>query len=111
MPRGPNALAGLYYEFSIPLGLCNIIQTVSGNNQSDPNSPAIRSQRAPREWYSQPRPCTDTTVEVITTNFKLPLSIGQLSFQALRVPCVVSAWYRDRNNNWIPSTDDNNTPV
>lgn len=113
MPRGHgrNILAGLFYEFSIPLGLCNLIQTVAGNNQTDPNSPVTPTQRAPREWYSQPRPCSDTTTEVITVNFKLPLSIGQLGFQALRVPCVVSAWYRDRNNNWIPLTDDANTPI
>jgi hypothetical protein len=109
--QGPNILAGLYYEFSIPLGLVNILQTVIGNSQHNPNTPDVPVQRAPREWYSQPRSGTDTTVEVLQVNFKLPLSVGHLAFQVLRVPCVVSAWYQDRNNNWVPMTDDSNSPI
>lgn len=49
--------------------------------------------------------------EVLTINLKLPLSVGQLGFQILRVPCNVTAWYQDRNGNWIQLTDENYTPV
>jgi len=49
--------------------------------------------------------------EVLQVNFKLPLSIGNLGFRVLRVPCTVTAWYRDRNNNWIQLTDGSDVPV
>jgi hypothetical protein len=49
--------------------------------------------------------------EVLQVNFKLPLSIGQLGFSVLRVPCTLTAWYRDRNNNWIQLTDGANNPI
>jgi hypothetical protein len=109
--QGPNILGGLFYEFSIPLGLANILQTVIGHSQNDPNTPEVVQARAPREWYSQPRPCTDTTTEVLTVNFKLPLPVEKFGFQALRVPCNIQVQYQDRNNNWIPLTDANNNPI
>lgn len=49
--------------------------------------------------------------EVLQINFKLPLSVGQLGFKVLRVPCTVQAWYRDRNNNWIQLVDDATNPI
>lgn len=49
--------------------------------------------------------------EVLTVNYKVPLSVGQLGFQVLRVPCTVTAWYLDRSNNWIQITDVSNNPI
>jgi len=106
-----SGLAGLYYEFNIPMGMYNLLQTVIGTTQNDPNTPQVSQNRAPREWFSQPRPGSDGTTEVIQVNFKLPSTITQLSFQVLRVPCVISAWYQDRNNNWIQMTDDYLSPI
>jgi hypothetical protein len=106
-----NALAGLYYAFSIPLGLVNIVLNVIEGNQGTPNTPQINPPRADREWYSQPRIGSDPTVEVLQINFKLPLSISQLSFEALRLPCRIEVWYQDRNANWIPLTDSTNNPI
>ncbi len=108
---GPNILAGLYYDFSIPLGLYNIVQTVIANTQNDPNTPNLLVQRAARQWFSQPRPCTDTTTEVIQINFRNRLTIRQIGFQALRVPCTISMWYQDRNSNWVPMTDTWGNPI
>lgn len=106
-----NALNGLYYEFNIPMGLVNLVLNVIEANQNHPNVPQVQQNRAPREWYSQPRVGRDPTVEVLQVNFKLPLSVSTLSFQTLRVPCVITAFYRDRHNNWVPLTDDVNNPV
>lgn len=49
--------------------------------------------------------------EVLTINYKVPLSLGQLGFQVLRVPCTVTAWYLDRSNTWIQVTDESNNPI
>ena len=106
-----DALAGLYYAFSIPLGLVNIVLNVIAGNQNSANVPQVPQPRAPREWYSQPRICSDPTVEVLQINFKLPLSVSSLGFQTRRVPCQIQAYYRDRNNNWIPMTDNSANPI
>ena len=110
-PSSYSGLRGLYYEFNIPLALYNLLQTVIGTTQNDPNTPQVSQNRAPREWFSQPRPGSDQTTEVIQVNFKLPSTITSLSFQVLRVPCVVSVWYQDRNNNWVQMTDDYSSPI
>lgn len=106
-----DALAGLYYAFSIPMGLVNLILNIIEGNQNSANVPQVPHPRAPREWYSQPRISSDPTVDVIQINFKLPLSISTLAFSALRVPCVITVYYRDRKNNWIPMTDASANPV
>ena len=51
-----SPLDGIYWAFSIPLGLYNLILNVLGQTQSDPNTPQIHTSTAPREWFSQPRP-------------------------------------------------------
>lgn len=100
-----NKISNLLYEFSIPLGLSYILQQAILTTQDNPNTPTIPTMRAPREWFSQPRPCTDQTVEVLTVNLKQPSTVSSLAFQVLNVPCVVQGWYQDRNQNWIPLTD------
>jgi hypothetical protein len=61
------------------------------------------------QWQAQYR--FVPPVECLTVNLKLPLSVGQLGFKALRVPCTITAWYQDRNGNWIQLTDGNNIPI
>jgi hypothetical protein len=51
------------------------------------------------------------TVECITTTFKLPLSISELTMDILRMPCVVEAWYQDRSNNWRQCLDMQRSPI
>lgn len=51
------------------------------------------------------------TTEVLSVNFKLPLSVSELTFEVLRVPCQVEVWYRDRQNNWRPALDEQRQPI
>ena len=53
-----SPLDGLYWAYSIPLGLYNLIQSVLGQTQNDPNTPRSQTNTAPRDWFSQPRPAT-----------------------------------------------------
>jgi hypothetical protein len=48
---------GMYWQFSIPMGLLNLTQNVIARNQSNPNTPQLPVPTAQqREWFSQPRP-------------------------------------------------------
>ena len=49
--------------------------------------------------------------EVLTTTFKLPLSVSEISFEALRVPCRVEVWYQDRQNNWRAALNAARDPI
>lgn len=51
------------------------------------------------------------TTEVVNINFKLPLSLSEISFEALRVPVRIEVWYQDRFNNWRQALDANRLPV
>lgn len=106
-----SMLSGLYYEFNIPMGLYAVLTKVIATTANDPNTPQVSQTRAPREWFSQPRPGSDATTEVISINFKLPSTISEVAFQVLRVPCTVSVWYQDRNNNWVQMTDVYSSPI
>lgn len=97
-----------YFDFHYPLKVVSLIlQLIFGKGGTD----AQIVDPATREWFSQPRPGMDTGTEVITTTFKLPLSISELSTEILRVPCQVEFWYQDRNNNWRPVLDMTRLPV
>lgn len=50
------------------------------------------------------------TTEVLTVNFRLPLSISEVSFEALRTPCRIELWYQDRSNNWRQILDPSSLP-
>lgn len=52
-----------------------------------------------------------TVTEVLQVNFKLPLSVSEISFQALRVPCTATVWYLDRHSNWIQMRDAAYNPI
>jgi hypothetical protein len=51
------------------------------------------------------------TTEVVQVNFKMPMPINDLAFQAVQVPVSIEAWYKDRYNNWRAMLDDNRTPI
>ena len=106
-----SALDGLYWEFSIPLGLKQVIEDVIATQQHSPNTPEIQQSRAPREWYSQPRISGDYTTEVMSVNFRTPVSVAELGFQAVRVPVHIEVWYRDRHQNWLPMRDESLNPI
>lgn len=50
---------GMYWDFSIPLGLKRLIESVIQNNQNDPNTPQVLTPTATRQWFSQPRSAVD----------------------------------------------------
>lgn len=101
----------MYVDYNIPLGLFDLVMSVLGFNQNNPNTPHVPQPTATREWFSQPRLGTDPTTEVITVNFKLPLSISEVGFEVLRTSCVVEIWYKDRQNNWLQMVDESRVPL
>lgn len=102
---------GMYLFFSIPLGLASLLENVIAGTQGDPNTPQVSAPAASRQWFSQPRPCSDPTIEVITVNFKSPLSVSEIGWDALRVSSHTEVWYLDRQNNWRPVLDESRIPV
>lgn len=107
-----SSIDGLYYEFHIPLGLKTLIENLIVSQPARRNGPGLLSGSATnREWFSQPRPATDTTVECITAHFKLPLSVSEIGFDLLRVPCQAEVWYLDRLNNWRQVMDRQRVPI
>lgn len=101
----------LYYESHWPLAIIDLLKALQGGRSSDPNTPELPTVAAKREWFSQARVSVDSTVEVITTRFKIPLSVSEISFEALRVPTHYEIWYQDRSNNWRPVLDRMRLPV
>lgn len=105
------SLSGLYFDYHIPLSLHNLLRDVIGRNQGDPNTPQVTHPTADRMWLSQPRPGNDAKTDVLTVNFKLPLSVSEISAEILRVGCHVEIWYYDRLNNWRQVMDESMVPV
>ena len=65
-----SPLDGMYYQFSIPMGLQNLVQNVISRNQNNPNTPQLPVPTAQREWFSQPRPAfgSPPTITLYTMN-------------------------------------------
>lgn len=101
----------LYYDFCIPLGLKDLLLDIIEGNQSNPNTPQIPVPTASRMWFSQPRPGHDPTTDVLTVNFKEPVTISELTWDILRVGVSVQVWYQDRNNNWSRVLDTSRNPL
>ena len=102
---------GLFFDFHFPLDLVTLLGNLLNFKNFDPKNPATPVDTSTREWYSQPRPSTDTTTEVITVTFKLPLSVSELSADFLRKSCRVEIWYKDRSNNWMQMRDRQRVPL
>ena len=96
-----------YYDFNFPL---KVIQFLWKQLFGDPDVQSPVDSRE-REWFSQPRPGNDPTVEVVRTLFRLPLSISEISTEILRAPCTVEFWYQDRSNNWRQVMSMNRSPL
>ena len=106
-----SALDGMYLNYHWPLTLVNLLNDLISNQQYSPNVPQLADLPVARVWFSQPRPSSDPTQEILTINFKLPLSIGEFSIEIMRVACTFNVWYKDRNNNWIQMRDENYQPM
>lgn len=99
-----------FYDFHFPLPIVEMILTLLGRKRGIP-SPSTAVKPGTREWFSQTRNSGDTTTEVITTSFRLPLSVSEISTEVLRMPCVVEVWYQDRSNAWRPVLDIHRNPM
>ena len=106
-----NVLDGVYWESSWPLSLKQLIDDALGRQLDDPNMPTITTDPGTRFWFSQPRANSDSTTEVLTVTFKVPLSLSEVGFEALRVAVRIEVWYQDTHNNWRQALDRNGIPV
>lgn len=97
-----------YYDFHYPLPFVNLILELLGRKNDTSAQPI---DAANREWFSQPRTSKDATTEVVTTTFRLPLSVSEISVEVLRMPCKMEVWYQDRSNNWRPVLDSDRNPL
>lgn len=101
----------MYYEYCIPLGLKDLLLDVIENSQSSPNTPQVPVPTASQMWFSQPRPGSDPTTEVLTVNFTNAVTISELTWDMLYVGVSVQLWYQDQNNNWAQVLDTNRIPI
>lgn len=106
-----SSTQNIYYDFNIPLGLKDLILDVIEGSQSDPNIPQIPTPTISQMWFSQPRSGNDPTTEVLTVNFKEPVTVSELTWDVLRVGMTVTLWYQDRQNNWRPVLDTSRNPI
>lgn len=101
-------MAGEYYlDYHIPLELAKLVQEL----QEGTNTSGTTKATAKREWFSQPRTSGDPTIEVITTTFKLPMSISHVSLEITRMSSKTELWYQDRQNNWRQLLDRDRMPL
>lgn len=106
-----SPIDGLYWDQHWPLSLKQLLDQVLGRQRNSPNTPVAQPPPAVRQWFSQPRASSDDTTEVLSINFRLPLSVSEISFEAQRVPVRIEVWYLDRLNNWRQVLDSNRIPV
>src|ERR1700752_1067758 len=95
-----------YFDFNFPLKVVQfILNLIFGKNGQAAIDTGVR------EWFSQPRPGSDTGTEIISAIFKLPLSVSEVTTDILRVPCTLEVWYQDRSNNWRQVMDMQRIPL
>lgn len=58
-----------------------------------------------------PAVVSKSVTEVLTINYRQPVSVSEISFEALRRNCYIELWYLDRSNNWRQMLDENSAPV
>lgn len=71
---------------------------------------ALQYLRDVGQKYKTAREFSQKT-EVIQVNFKLPMPINDVSFQAVKVPVQIDMWYLDRQDNWRAVLDENRNPI
>lgn len=101
----------MYYDYHWPLSVVDLLKDLLKGRRGDPNTPVVPDNSGVREWFSQARVSTDTTVEVLTLRFKIPLSVSEVGWEALRVPSHYEVWYQDRSNNWRQVLDKFRLPI
>lgn len=97
-----------FYDFHYPLPFVELILKLLGKKQDGTTQ---LTDTANREWFSQPRLSSSGQTDCITVNFRLPLSVSEISTEILRMPCLMELWYQDRSNNWRPILDTQRTPL
>ena len=58
-----------------------------------------------------PATVSKSVTEVLTINYRQPVSVSEISFEALRKNCYIELWHLDRSNNWRQVRDENSAPV
>lgn len=58
-----------------------------------------------------PNSIGSSATEVLTINYRQPVSISEISFEALKKSCFIQIWYLDRANNWRQVLNDNSSPI
>ena len=98
-----------YYDYHFPMPIVELILSLLGKKQAAPTT--TTATPTTREWMSQTRVSGDATTEVVTTTFRLPLSVSEISTEVLRMPCSFEIWYQDRSNQWKPVLDAQRAPI
>lgn len=106
-----NGETKLYLDFHFPVKVVQFIMDLIFGREDKGEASWVATSSSDREWFSQPRTSAEGVTEVITTIFKLPLSLSEITTEILRVPCVTEVWYQDRSNNWRPLLDMQRTPL
>lgn len=52
-----------------------------------------------------------SATEVLTINYRQPVSISEISFEILKKSCYTQLWYLDRANNWRQMLNENSAPI
>lgn len=104
-------MPGLFFDFHYPLEVKNLLEKLIREKKEKRIDSPLVIDSTDREWISQPRLGDDPKSEVLTINFKLPLSVSELSVDILRRNCVVEFFYLDRSNNWLPVLDTKRYPI
>ena len=104
-------MPALFFDFHFPVDLKNLLEKMIGRKTVSVKNHNIVLDNHDRYWLSQPRKSTDDTVEALTINFKIPLSVSEVSAEFLRKSSRVEWWYRDRSNNWRQILDRQRVPL
>ena len=104
-------MPGLFFDFHFPVELKNLLERMIGKRTVTVKNHSIVLDNQSRKWFTQPRYSTDETIEALTINFKIPLSVSEFSAEFLRKSSEVEVWYRDRSNNWRRVLDRQRAPL
>ena len=104
-------MPGLFFDFHFPVELKNLLEKMIGRKTVTVENHNIVLDNHARLWLSQPRDSRDESIEAITINFKIPLSVSEFSAEFLRKSSRVEVWYRDRSNNWRQVLDRQRVPL
>ena len=60
---------------------------------------------------SPPETVNSSATEVMSVNYRQPVSISEISFEVLRKSSYLELWYLDRSNNWRQLLKENSSPI